>query len=178
MKKIIFFILIFLAFIFVYSSVNALSYDIVIPDAAIRVRVIAHSNSLYDQSMKMKVKKYIEDTISLKLMSAKNIDDARVVIKSELDMLDKGINDLFLENNYSKNYEISFGNFYFPEKDYKGVHYDDGEYESLVVKIGDAEGDNWWCVLFPPLCLLESDRSNVDDVEYQFFVKKLLDQIF
>ena len=178
MKKIIFFILVILAFIFVYSNVNASSYDIVIPEAAIRVRVIAHSNSLYDQSMKMKVKGYIEDTISTQLIDVDSIDEARKIINSQLNSLDYGIYNIFLENNYSMDYDISFGSHYFPEKDYRGVHYDEGEYESLVVKIGDGMGDNWWCVLFPPLCLLESDNSNTDDVEYQFFVKKILNKIF
>ena len=61
-----------------------------------------------------------------------------------------------------------------PEKEYKGTTYEEGYYESLVITLGSGEGDNWWCVLFPPLCLLEAEDS--DDVEYTSYVKELVDK--
>ena len=97
-------------------------------------------------------------------------------IKKEL--IKNDIEVFFDNENYNKDFIVNFGDNYFPEKNYKGVHYDEGEYESLVVTIGQGIGDNWWCVLFPPLCLLEADESDVDDTEYQFFVKEMLDKIF
>lgn len=63
---------------------------------------------------------------------------------------------------------------YFPEKEYKGVKYDEGYYESLVITLGEGKGKNWWCVLFPPLCLVEAEES--DKVEYKFFIKELIDK--
>ena len=74
-----------------------------------------------------------------------------------------------------KGYQVSFGRNYFPEKTYKGIVYDAGYYESLVVTLGKGEGDNWWCVLFPPLCLLEADESE-EEVEYKFFFQELIDK--
>ena len=53
-----------------------------------------------------------------------------------------------------------------------------GIYESLVITIGEGNGDNWWCVLFPPLCLLEAEKTEIEEVEYQFFVKKMLTKFF
>ena len=178
MKKVIFIVITIIVAMFVYINVNASTYDVIIPDLAIRVRVIAHSNSLRDQSMKMHVKSYIEKTISPKLIDVDNIEAARGIISSEIGELDKGIMELFREYEYDMNYDISFGKNYFPEKDYKGVYYKEGEYESLVVTIGSGNGDNWWCVLFPPLCLLEGDENDSSDVEYQFFVQKLLSRVF
>ena len=166
------------AFLFVYVNVNAELDEIVIPDAAIRVRVIANSNSLYDQSMKMKVKMYIENNISSRLVDVSGIEEARDIIIGSIDEVNSDIKKLFDDNGYDMDYYISYGDNYFPEKDYKGIHYDEGEYESLVVVIGEGMGDNWWCVLFPPLCLLEGDESNSSDVEYQLFVQKLLDKVF
>ena len=80
------------------------------------------------------------------------------------------------ENNYNISYNLNFGQNYFPKKDFKGITYDAGYYESVVVNLGKAEGDNWWCVLFPPLCLLEAEES--DEVEYKFFVKELIEKYF
>ena len=178
MKKLILIILTVIVAFLVYVNVNADVGEIVIPEAAIRVRVIANSNSIDDQSMKMKVKAMIEKNISPLLVGVDNVEDARTIIRDNLDILESDIEAFFVNEDYDKDFIINFGDNYFPEKDYRGVHYDEGEYESLVVTIGEGVGDNWWCVLFPPLCLLEASESEVDDTEYQFFVAEMLEKIF
>ena len=65
--------------------------------------------------------------------------------------------------NYNTTFTINFGDNYFPEKEYKDVIYEEGNYESLVVTLGNGEGDNWWCVLFPPICTLEVEENK--DIE-------------
>ena len=176
-KKIILIIMaIFIAFL-VYNS-EKVDAEVVIPDGAIRVRVIANSNTIFDQNMKMKVKQYIEENLSVLLLGVDNLDNARDVINDNISSLNDGIENIFEENDYSLGYKIEFGDNYFPDKEYKGVIYDEGVYESLVVTIGEGNGDNWWCVLFPPLCLLESSESEVDDVQYRSWVVEMIDRIF
>ena len=76
-------------------------------------------------------------------------------------------------------YSIDYGMHEFPLKTYKGVTYEAGEYESLLVTLGEGKGDNWWCVLFPPLCLLEADESvDTNKIEYKSFVKEILEKYF
>ena len=174
MKKLILVIVTIIVAIMVYVNVNADVGEIVIPEAAIRVRVIANSNSINDQSMKMRVKEEIEKTISPMLVDVSDIDEARDIINGEVDNLENSIYKLFDEEGYDKGVRINFGDNYFPEKDYRGVHYDEGEYESLVVTIGEGVGDNWWCVLFPPLCLIEAEENT--DVQYKSIVKEILDK--
>jgi len=176
MKKIILIIITFIVALLVYVHVNA--DEIVIPSKAIRVRVIADSNTIEDQSMKMKVKEYIDEYLSVKLLNIDNTEQARNTINNELDNINKGIKELLKENNYDKDFIIHFGDNYFPEKNYKGTTYKSGIYESLVVTIGKGQGDNWWCVLFPPLCLLETEENELEETEYKFFVKKMLNKIF
>lgn len=178
MKRTILIILTIIVAFLVYINVNAEVDEIVIPEAAIRVRVIANSNSIHDQSMKMKVKEKIEKTLSPMLIDIDNVSEVRTIISQQQEQLKKDIEVLFADNEYNQDFVIHFGDNYFPEKDYKGIHYEAGAYESLVVTIGEGEGDNWWCVLFPPLCLLEAEDNNTSDVEYQFFVTKMLDKIF
>lgn len=178
MKKLILIVLTIIVAFLVYVNVNAEVGEIVIPEAAIRVRVIANSNSIHDQSMKMKVKAKIEESISPLLIDVDNVEEARTIISNSIEQLEEDVEVLFSDNEYNKDFRVNFGDNYFPEKDYRGVHYDEGEYESLVVTIGEGEGDNWWCVLFPPLCLLEADTSEVDDTEYKFFVAEMLEKIF
>ncbi len=69
------------------------------------------------------------------------------------------------EEQYLLGYNVNFGFNYFPDKEFNGVVYDEGYYESVLVTLGKGEGDNWWCVLFPPLCLLEGQKvikSNIN----------------
>ena len=175
MRKIIFIILVILISIFVYVNVNA---DVIIPDSAIRVRVVPNSNSIIDQNMKEKVKNYVSNYMAIKLNGIDDIDKAREIINDSIDELNDNIGNMFKDNNYKMNYKISFGSNYFPNKVYKGVIYKDGYYESLVVYIGEAKGNNWWCVLFPPLCLLDVNENETGEVEYRSFVRDMIDKIF
>ncbi|MBR1376516.1 MAG: stage II sporulation protein R [Bacilli bacterium] len=147
---------------------------IVIPKEAIRIRVIANSNSDDDQNIKYKVKDAVEDELYYLLKDTKDIDKARELINNDLDNLDKRVNKVLLSNDYT----INFGYNYFPEKEYKGIKYDAGMYESVVVTIGEGKGDNWWCVMFPPFCLIEAHDNNTTDIEYRWLVKDLINKYF
>lgn len=146
--------------------------NIVIPSESIRIRIISNSNTSLDIEEKMNVKNNVEKEIYKLIKNAKNIDEAREIINNNLEKL-----NIVVEENTDKEYSVSFKDNYFPRKVYKGVIYDEGMYESLVITLGEGSGDNWWCVLFPPLCLLD-ENENTEDVEYQFFVKELIDNYF
>lgn len=173
MKYIPYFIIIFLLYV---GITNALKTNNMIPDDAIRVRVIANSNSDYDQNIKMSVKNVVTADMYKLLKNVKGVNNARDTIKNNLEYLNKDINSLLKEKNYSLGYDINFGYNYFPKKFYKGVEYKDGYYESLVVTLGEGKGDNWWCVLFPPICMIEA--SDNDDVEYTTLVNDLFSKYF
>ena len=73
-------------------------------------------------------------------------------------------------------YKLIVDDNYFPKKVYKGVEYKEGLYESLVVTLGKGEGNNWWCVLFPPICMIEAEESS--DIEYTTMVKEVINKYF
>lgn len=148
--------------------------SVTIPDDAIRIRVVPNSNSDYDQKVKMDVKNDLEKTMYSLLKDAKNSSEAKEIIESNLSDVDSEVASLLSEKNYNKGYDVNFGLNYFPEKEYKGVKYNAGYYESLLVTLGAGEGDNWWCVLFPPLCLIEGEEN--DTVEYKSIVKEIIDR--
>ena len=136
---------------------------ILIPDNAIRFRIIANSDNKEDQDLKKEIKKEVEDELFKLVSEASNIEEARNIINNNLDKVD------------NINYDISFGNNYFPDKIYKGIKYEEGNYESLVITLGNGLGHNWWCVLFPPLCLLD-ENSNLENAEYEFYASKLINK--
>ena len=176
MRKLLLVIFTIIVALLVYINVNA--SEITIPSSAIRVRVIANSNTLEDKLIKLKVKKYLEDYLAVKMLEIPDLKTAETTINNELNNINHDIREILKENNYNKDFIVHFGDNYFPEKEYKGTIYKSGIYKSLVITIGSGQGDNWWCVLFPPLCLLEAEEKNIEEVEYQFFVKKMLDKFF
>ena len=148
------------------------SENVVIPQDAIRIRIIANTNDNVDIEEKMKVKKNVQEELYKLLSDTKDINEARNIINDNLERL-----NILVDDTTNYNYKLEFGKNYFPKKLYKGVIYDEGEYESLVITLGKGSGDNWWCVLFPPLCLLEGNEDT-KDVEYKFFVKEVIDNYF
>lgn len=172
MKKTIF---ILITIFLIYYIIGVASEEIIkIPDESIRFRVVANSNSTQDQDVKYKVKDEVESYMASILQNVDNIDESRNVISSNLDNINNKVTNVFNRNNYNLSYKVNFGLNYFPEKKFKGITYDAGYYESLVITIGEGKGDNWWCVLFPPLCMLEAEEST--DVEYKSFVKEIVNK--
>lgn len=143
-------------------------HEILIPNNAIRFRVIANSNSLEDQNLKKDIKNKVEKDI-YNLIG--NINTKEGVKKAINDNMDK-INEIL--KKYNIEYKVDYGYNYFPTKNYKGVLYKAGNYESLVITLGEGMGDNFWCVLFPPLCLLDNTSQDTSEVEYKLYVKELL----
>ncbi len=144
--------------------------EILIPNEAIRFRVIANSDTLEDQNKKMVIKEKIEKEVYELIKGDSKTSEVRNTLKDNIDNIRK------IVDKYDINYDINYGENYFPAKNYKGVIYKPGNYESLVITLGEGKGNNFWCVLFPPLCLLDNEKSDVGEVEYKFFVKQLLDK--
>ena len=175
MKKVIIIVAVFVG-IFYMSHKET---EVIIPKEAIRFRVIANSNSSKDQQNKLIVRDSIQKQMTEDLTSTKNIEEARISIASNLNKYNNLIEKTLQENNINSDFNINYGMNYFPKKVYKGVTYEAGNYESLVITLGDGLGKNWWCVMFPPLCLLEAEETEeTTEVEYKFFIKELIDKYF
>ena len=172
-KTIIIFIIMILAYLIIG---NVAAENNIIPDDAIRIRVIANSNSEYDQEIKSKVKKQVEYDMYDILKNVTSIEDARDKINDNLVYVRKNIDNMLKQENYNMPFKINYGLNYFPEKEFKGIKYKEGYYESVVITLGEGMGDNWWCVLFPPLCLIEAEEST--DVQYTTLVKTIIDKYF
>lgn len=174
MKK----IMIILSIIVIIFVSNSTTEELIIPDEAIRIRVIANSDSGVDQAVKQIVRSGIENQITEMLVDVNDIDTARSILKENLEDINKTVERILDKNGHAKNYKVEFGYNHFPEKKYKGVVYEEGYYESVVITLGSGKGDNWWCVLFPPLCLMESNQEDIEEVEYKSFIKELIDKYF
>ncbi len=150
---------------------------IIIPKESIRFRVIANSDSDNDQIIKKKVVNNLNEEIRKITTLNNSLTNSRKNIKEEIPTFANVVKKTLEEQETNQTFTIDYGMNYFPEKQYKGIVYEEGEYESLVITLGNGLGENFWCVLFPPLCLLDTEEE-AENVEYTSFVKELIDKYF
>lgn len=162
MKKVIFIVI----SVIISILVNRKSDEIIIPSDAIRVRIIANSNNIKDIYEKKRLKEEIKNDLYDFVKNANSSSEASMSIQNNLINIEK------IVGSKTNDFKVNYGINYFPSKYYKGVVYPSGEYQSLVITLGSGLGDNWWCVLYPPLCLIDDDNTN--DVNYRFLVEDLL----
>ena len=140
--------------------------EIIIPKESIRFRIIANSNSLEDQTLKNTIKDdLINNIIPSKVDNS--YSNTKEMINNAIPEIDESL------QKYNINFSINYGNNYFPKKTYNGITYPEGNYESLVITLGDGVGNNFWCVMYPPLCLIDENKES-ENVEYKSLVKEII----
>lgn len=144
-----------------------------------RLHVIANSDSQIDQAVKLEVRDAIIEELG-DMEGAMDSVQAEAYAASHLQDLVDTANEVLQENGFEYEAEAEIGTFDFPDKTYGDVLFPAGEYRALRIKLGQAQGQNWWCVLFPPLCLLEPVQTDdnwkpSDGVEYESFLAGLFE---
>lgn len=139
----------------------------------IRFRVIANSDTLEDQEIKKEIVKNISGVINESQKST-SIEETRTYINNKLPVFNEIVEKTLLDNNDKREFKVNYGLNYFPKKELNNEEYTEGMYESLVITLGEGQGDNFWCILFPPLCMIEENEN----YEYKSFFKEIFDNIF
>ncbi|MBQ9986649.1 MAG: stage II sporulation protein R [Oscillospiraceae bacterium] len=158
-----------------------------ISDKLIRLHVIANSDSDEDQRLKLLVRDEILQHISSLTENCRSIDEAKALISKNLDRLEAIATSVIKDNGFYYAAQAELSEAYFPTKVYDSFSLPAGNYEALRIKLGEASGENWWCVLFPPVCVsaaeaeaefesagLTEDEIKLltsDEPEYQFKFK-------
>ena len=173
-----FFIVIILFSLFVFISalsyVNAVSEDI--SNSVFRLHVIANSDSEDDQSLKYKVR---DKVIEYMNEIAKDCTSKAEVINLAYKYQDKFkqiAENVIRQNGYDYDVNIKIGNFEFPTKYYGDISLPAGYYDALRIEIGEAKGQNWWCVMFPPLCFVDVTSGIVPDESKKIMQDNLGDE--
>jgi len=193
MKKVIFFVFIFFI-LFLSTPTQTASHQAnagendeeyqVIPDEAIRLRILAHSDSKQDQALKYAVRDRVNEEITDWVKHMTDIDKARDLIASRTAEIEKVVEDVMEEKEGDvRDYQVEYGkNVDFPTRQYGSYVYPAGEYEAVLITLGEGNGANWWCVLFPPLCFLDfskeasaeeedaEEQENKEETEVKFFL--------
>ena len=142
------------------KKISAASEDY--KDKLIRFHVIANSDSEEDQNLKLKVRDAIINYLQPKLLESESIEESELIIKKEYDELEKISKNIILENGYDYDVKVGIDYSKCPTKQYSNVVLPAGEYKALRIIIGEGKGKNWWCVMFPPLCFVDEQKSIID----------------
>ncbi len=136
-----------------------------IADKIIRFHVIANSNTEEDQDLKLKVRDKVIEFVSDSLKESNSLEESREFIIENKSKIEEIAKTVINENGYSYNIASSLSRENFPDKVYGDVVFPQGEYEAYRILIGDAKGENWWCVMFPPLCFVDGTKEAIDASE-------------
>ena len=126
----------------------------------VRFHVIAVSDDEYEQQLKLRVRDAVLEYISPKLEEAESSTQAREILAAELDNIREAAQTV----SEGRGVTVTLTRYTFPTKSYEGFTLPAGEYESLRVILGEGQGHNWWCIVFPPVCL---SAAQADTVEQQ-----------
>lgn len=159
-----------------YSYVQAISSDL--KDSVFRLHVIANSDSEEDQNLKYIIRdnllKYMNELCS----NCSSKSEAIKIANTHLDEFKKIAENTVNQEGYSYNISLEIGEFDFPTKNYGDISFPAGVYDALKVKIGKAEGHNWWCVMFPPLCFVDISSGTVPDESKKVLEDELTNEEF
>lgn len=129
---------------------------LVIPSEAIRLRILANSDLEKDQEVKRQVRDAINAEITKWVSDLTSVDEARTLIQSRISEIQEIAENVLIDNQVTQTVKAEYGKKVdFPTKLYGEFLYPAGEYEAILVTLGEGQGANWWCVLFPPLCFLD-----------------------
>ncbi|MFB1051521.1 stage II sporulation protein R [Paraliobacillus sp. JSM ZJ581] len=138
----------------------------VIPDEAIRLRILANSDQEEDQSIKRQIRDNVNQEITKWVKNLNSIEGARKVIQERLPAIETIIERTLRQENITMDYQVDYDkNVNFPSKVYGTYVYPAGEYEAILITLGEGQGANWWCVLFPPLCFLDFSNGTTVSAE-------------
>ena len=178
-------LLILYIFVSAISYTNAVCMDI--SDNVFRLHVIANSDSKEDQNLKYIVRDNVLDYVAQISTTASSKEDIINILQNHLTEIEAIALDTIRKNGFDYSVCVEIGNFAFPTKKYGDISLPAGFYDALRVEIGSASGQNWWCVMFPPLCFVDVTsgivpeeskellQSNLSEEEYNLISEESTD---
>ena len=128
--------------------------------SVLRLHVLANSDNQEDQSLKLKVRDAVLEGTKDLFSDCKNREQARAAIENNIPLIKEIAENTVCENGYDTRVSVSLIEEEYPTRNYESCCFPAGEYLSLKISLGDGDGQNWWCVLFPPMCLSAATDSS------------------
>ena len=141
-------------------------------DQIIRFHIKANSDEKEDQALKLRIRDELLKEMGAKFEKSNSIEETREIVEDNIDNIKYITEAMIKEEGKDFPVDVSLENRNFPTRKYGDITFPSGEYETLQITIGEGKGQNWWCVMFPPLCFVDIDHSNPDNAQRD--LKKVL----
>ena len=182
MKKNLKMVIVLSFLLFIYISICAISYaqniSTDIAESVFRLHVIANSDKEEDQNLKYIVRDNLLHYMNSICKNCQSKEEAISKVEENKSTFQQIASDTIKEQGYSYSVKINVGNFEFPTKNYGDISLPAGYYDALRVEIGEAKGQNWWCVMFPPLCFVDISSGIVPDESKELMENSLSEEEF
>ncbi len=142
----------------------------------LRLHIRANSNSLVDQQVKLKVRDIVVSYLDTQLGHLDSYEKVKKEITKLLPQIQSKANKVLAECNMDYKAKAKLDNQYFPTRMYEDLVVESGYYDALIIELGSGQGDNWWCVIYPPLCYVEVQFGS--GFRYKSKIKELIDKYF
>lgn len=147
----------------------------------LRIHIRANSNTQIDQDIKYKVKNSVVEKISPLITNIQSFDDACTIVSNNLSVIEQAADATLAENGFNYKSRARLCKEEFPTRSYENLTLSSGVYDALIIELGEGVGDNWWCVVFPPLCFVSSDGSaksgkDTHNIKYKSFFAELIEK--
>lgn len=144
----------------------------------LRVHIRANSNEQIDQSVKYKVKEAIVDYLTPKIAAGSTFSEAYDILNANLSGIEQEANSVLRANGFNYVSHAYLNEEYFPTRSYGEYTLENGFYDALIVELGSGSGDNWWCVVYPPLCFIGSEGSDTNNISYKSKLVEIIQKFF
>ena len=173
-------IVLFLLFIYILFSAGSYSLAISsdLSQSVFRLHVLANSDSKEDQELKLKVRDNLLNYMNEICSNCSTKEEAMKIGNENKDKFQEIAENTIKENGFNYSVKININNFYFPTKSYGDISLPAGYYDALRVEIGEAKGQNWWCVMFPSLCFIDVSSGIVDKNAKENLEENLQDESY
>ena len=142
----------------------------------LRIHVRANSNAEQDQNVKYKIKDLVINWLTPIIADCHSKDDTAKVISQNKNKLTYIIDEVLKSNGFEYSSHVAIKNEVFPTRVYEGLTLESGYYDAVIVELGKAQGDNWWCVVYPPLCFTSGKsvkyKSKILEIIEEFLNRK------
>lgn len=154
---------VFIGALFVFGLLSLYSMEVMadLKDNLVRLHVVADSDDAEAQALKLKVRDSVAAYTGSLLAEADSVEESLTILRENIENIESVAKETIAAEGHSEPVKVTVGEFDFPLKSYGNITLPTGNYNALRVVIGSGSGRNWWCVLFPPLCFVDTAAEEV-----------------
>lgn len=141
----------------------------------LRIHIKSNSNNIEDVNIKHEIKDAVCEYLTPLFADCNEVSKAEKILDANLKNIERVVDSVLIQKGFTYRSSAYINNEYFPTRNYKDLILESGYYDALIINLGEAKGDNWWCVIYPPMCLADNTKNIVYKSKLLQIISKLFD---